>query len=341
MQNKILDKKSLKGFIEQQIKVRSVIAPVCDEKQSLYKPLEKPEDLCLDYLRPARSAKEIFFPQNEVLFYFNKKSQKIVNEPEKDVDTLLFGVTPCDLAGIAAQDKLFTEGQYVDVYYVKKRKKTIIAAMGCPEPGETCFCHWFDIDRFGSDLADLFFIPLDDKYVIQVNSERGGKLVSELPEATEDDMKAVEELKSAKVEFTTEPVNLEELAEILPEHFDDDLWDDIARRCIGCGTCTFICPTCHCFDITDETSGDLGRRVRTWDGCMFQKFTLHASGHNPRESQGQRTRQRVLHKFAIFPDNQGCVSCTGCGRCIMACPVGMDIRETLRILSESLEKVGK
>ena len=152
----------------------------------------------------------------------------------------------------------------------------------------------------------------------------------------------MKQLREKPVEFSGEPVHLQDLVRAMPENFKADFWDDLAMKCIGCAACTFVCPTCHCFDITDEGKRELGRRVRTWDGCMFPKFTLHASGHNPRTSAGQRVRQRVLHKFSYFRDNQGVISCTGCGRCIEVCPTGMDIRDILKaIAGEVLESPKK
>jgi len=333
MKQKVLEKKKLPEFLDEILKTRAVIAPVKEEDHSVYSPLKKGADVCLDFLRPMKSAKEVFFPQNEVMFYFNQRTQKMV-EPPPAGETLLFGVTPCDLAGIAAQDKLFSSGEFKDSYYLRRRKQTIIAGMGCPEPGETCFCHSFGIDRFSSAVADLFFNPLEDRFVIDVNTQNGEELVKNLPEASEKELEELKKLKGEIPQFSMEPIPLEDMVKVVGEHFDSPVWDEVAMRCIGCAACTFVCPTCHCFDITDETRKDVGRRMRTWDGCMFPKFTLHASGHNPRTQAGQRMRQRVLHKFSYFNDNQGIISCTGCGRCVEVCPVNLDIRDILKRLSE-------
>ena len=336
MHSRILLKSKLPELLGGLLENHHVIAPVDAGDYSVYKPLSKAADLCLDYLRPLKSAKEVFFPQNEVMFYFNQRTQKMVEPEGSDKGAVLFGVPPCDLAGIEAQDRLFSSGDFIDVYYLRRRKQTIIVGLGCPQPGDACFCHYFELDRFSSSLADLFLVPLEDRYYVQVNTNQGENLVKHLPEADEKDESDLQRLKETPAEFRTEPIPLDQLAGALSEHFDSPLWDEIATRCIGCAACTFVCPTCHCFDITDDVKKDIGRRVRTWDGCMFPKFTLHASGHNPRTSSGQRMRQRVLHKFSYFKDNQGIISCTGCGRCIEVCPVNMDIREVLKTLSEQM-----
>jgi len=341
MKDRILKKDGLVDFLNKLLESFHVIAPVGQEAYSLYQTIKSGDEVCLDYIRPLKSAKEVFFPQNEVMFYFNQRTQKMIEPRAKDKTTILFGAPSCDLAGIAAQDKLFESGDFKDVYYIQRRRQTILIGMGCPEPAETCFCHIFGIDRLSSSAADLFFIPLEDLYYIKVNTKKGERLVKNLPEAGAKEKKALKQLMEKPVEFSLESISLEDLAGALGENFNSPLWDDLATRCIGCAACTFVCPTCHCFDITDDTKKDLGRRVRTWDGCMFPKFTLHASGHNPRTVGGQRMRQRVLHKFSYFKDNQGIISCTGCGRCIMVCPVNMDIRETLKKLSEELASASK
>jgi len=343
MKEKILAKEKLTSFLDELLKTYRVVAPVSSGNYSLYRTLEHGDDICLDYLRPMKSAKEIFFPQNEPLFYFNKRTNKVVEPPEGEKSTVLFGVTPCDLAGIAAQDRILSSGTFKDSYYVRRRSQSILIGIACPIPGETCFCNVFDIDRFASDITDLFFIPLKDLYLIRVNTEQGEKLVENLREAKEADLREAERLAAQPAEFKEAimPLALEELSHLLTEEFESPIWDDIARKCIGCAACTFVCPTCHCFDITDEMRRDIGLRSRTWDGCMFPMFTLHASGHNPRTNATQRIRQRILHKFAYFKDNQGIISCTGCGRCVEVCPVNVDIRQILKYLSETLKEATK
>jgi sulfhydrogenase subunit beta (sulfur reductase) len=341
MKDRILKKDNLRDFLNKLVQSFHVIAPIRQNNHSLYKSIEKAEDVCLDYRRPLKSAKEIFFPQNEVMFYFNQRTQKLVESVNREKKTILFGVPPCDLAGIAAQDRLFTTGAFQDVYYLRRRKQTILVGLGCPEPDDTCFCHLFEIDRLASSITDLFLTPIGDRYFIKVQTEQGEQLVENLPEASPEDSKALDDLKNKPVEFKIEFIPLKDVIPFLRENFDSPVWDEISKRCIGCAACTFVCPTCHCFDITDDVKKGMGRRVRTWDGCMFPKFTLHASGHNPRTAAAQRMRQRFLHKFSYFVDNQGVISCTGCGRCIAVCPVNMDIRETLKKLIEAASEPSK
>jgi len=331
MKDRILPKNQLAEYLDRLMKTATVIAPVEQEGEgySLYQTLSSGEQASLKYLKPLRSAKEVFFPQNEDLFYFVQRNQHSVEPLIPTGDTILFGVPPCDLRGIEIQDRLFETGSFQDSYYARRRHRTTILGLGCIEPEASCFCHDFDLDRFDSPLADLFFVPVQDVFYVKVNSERGEQLAEGLAEAHPEQTQAFEGLRREKVKFSTEKIPVEAIPQAVAERFDDPIWEAIAIKCIGCSACTFVCPTCHCFDITDEVKGGVGRRVRTWDSCAATKFTLHTSGHNPRNSKTERMRQRILHKFSYFKDNQGMISCTGCGRCIDVCPVNMDIREAL------------
>jgi ferredoxin len=111
--------------------------------------------------------------------------------------------------------------------------------------------------------------------------------------------------------------------------FENEVWKAQSERCLGCGACAFVCPTCACFDIQEDAKGNTGNRIRCWDSCGFSLFTLHTSGHNPRPDQSARWRQRLMHKFSYMPDRLSVTGCTGCGRCSRACPVDMNIAEHL------------
>ena len=139
-------------------------------------------------------------------------------------------------------------------------------------------------------------------------------------------MKEIEDKASQKVDRTVPVEGIEKRLDFMVE---SPFWDRTHEKCIGCGVCTFLCPTCHCFDITDEAVNQKGQRVRNWDSCLFPIYSLETSGHNPRPTGRERTRQRLMHKFNYYPKNFGRVACVGCGRCILYCPVQFDIRQAL------------
>jgi ferredoxin len=183
--------------------------------------------------------------------------------------------------------------------------------------------------------SDILAFELDNAYLFEGLSDKGRSALAaysglfRAPEAAEI---AAKEQRAATAQSKVPRLNVDDPRKRLEGRFDAPFWDSVALRCLGCGTCTYLCPTCHCFDITDETEGETGRRIRTWDSCQYPLFTLHASGHNPRPARKQRMRQRILHKFSYSVDNFGETFCVGCGRCVRHCPVNLDLRETLESL---------
>ena len=184
---------------------------------------------------------------------------------------------------------------------------------------------------------DILFTDLGEKYLVEVISQRGAELLEKatgLSEPSSKDIEAAKEQWENAEKSIKIIIDIENLEEKLAKMFDDPIWDELSSKCIGCGTCAYICPTCLCFDILDEETPDGVKRVRTWDTCQFPLYTLHASGHNPRKTSKERVRQRILHKFCYFPEEFGHTSCVGCGRCIRECPINQDLRDTLLRLKE-------
>jgi len=173
-------------------------------------------------------------------------------------------------------------------------------------------------------------------FVVDVITERGEALMAGLvlPEADAELLDRAGRASADVAAAMAVIAGVERLGPAAKAAFDDPCWQEIGERCLACAACSFLCPTCHCFDVQDEVLDQRGRRVRNWDSCMFATFTLHASGHNPRPETMQRVRQRLMHKFSYYPENFGAIACVGCGRCIRACPAGNDMRQWLRILAE-------
>ncbi len=282
--------------------------------------------------------KTFYLPQPETLFTFTSRG----GEPDSDVlkETLdegrprvLFGVRPCDARSVMLNGLAYEE----DPYYMANVERTLLVGVSCREQCGTCFCRWVGGSPFGTEGLDILLIETEQNFVAEALTDRGVSLVEAgggAREASGEDLAMVESMRQeAEQAMSAMPDTAETLrSKDLMSMYNADFWGGLSESCINCGACTFLCPTCYCFDIQDEVVRKKGRRIRYWDSCMFPLFTQHASGHNPRGQKVQRVRNRFMHKLKYFPDRFGPVSCVGCGRCIRECPVNIDIREVLRDL---------
>lgn len=258
--------------------------------------------------------------------------------PAGEKEFVLFGVRPCDARSFVLLDMLFDQEKWKDPYYIDKRKKGTVISMACVHPPyAACFCTSVDGSPTSTQGSDIQLTDLGETYLVEFLTPKGEALAPYFAEATAADASA-EAKKQAIAEQSAAEIQRKipgrAIKPILDVSFEHPFWDTIAGKCIACGTCTYLCPTCHCFDISDEMKGDDGVRIRNWDSCMFPLFTLETSGHNPRTSQKQRWRQRLMHKFKYYVDNFDAISCVGCGRCVMACPVNIDIRKIVDDISK-------
>lgn len=335
MEDKIITKDKLKNLMSALSGQYLVIAPVSRGDHSLFQVLRDGAEPCFDFLNTKKSAKEQFFPQRERLFTF--KGTEIREPSFPDAQKIIIGVRPCDARSLAILDHVFNGKDYQDPYYLNCRNNTVVIAHGCTNPESTCFCTSTGGDPFSTDGADVLMVDTGDTYLLQAVTEKGEKFLAGTKELKPADTIRQQEkekiVKASRAAITTR-VQPEQAKKNLDKNFDDPLWATLHEKCLGCGVCTFLCPTCHCFDILDEAQGPAGERIRIWDSCMFPQFTLHASGANPRPSGKERMRQRVMHKFKYYVENNGCVACTGCGRCIKYCPVNMDIRQILKQIEQ-------
>ena len=295
-----------------------------------------------DALNTVRSAKDFFFPQTEdlVSFKMEGKSIEIIDPRTETEDFVVFGVRACDARSFSILDRVFLVDP-VDSYYANRREHGTIVSMACSRPAETCFCHSFGIDAAEPE-GDAVCWKTEDALYIRANTEKGEKLLEKLrpimEEADEAPVKAQQE-KTREIlgklplnSFTTEKFG----GDVLLKVFNSEQWKSLSESCLGCGTCTFVCPTCQCYDIRDFDTGSGVQRYRCWDSCMYSDFTLMASG-NPRTSQLERFRQRFMHKLVYFPaNNDGIYGCVGCGRCLSKCPISMNIVKVAKCLEGEL-----
>ncbi len=334
---KVIEKSKMPTLIEELTKEHEVFGPVKDRSLVFFERISSENQIYLGFQNTKKSPKEVFFPQTEILFTYKvgKKTVDIETLPSLKTKMVLLGVRPCDARGFVLLDKFFSSGEHKDLYYLEKRENTTTVGLACNHPLSTCFCTSIGGSPFGKEGVDLLLQDVDDKYLIEAVTEKGKKLIEEfswLENAEKADMVTARKLSEDAEKAIRSKVSVEDVSEKLDTIFDDPIWDRIHQKCVGCGICTYLCPTCCCFDVLDEETEE-GKRVRIWDSCQFPCFTLQGSGHNPRPSEKERMRQRVMHKFNYFVKNFGESFCVGCGRCVRNCPVNLDIREVVDEIS--------
>ena len=293
----------------------------------------------IETLKTVKSPKDMFFPQSETLYTVKKEQHKLSVEPQTlaDQNFVAFGMKACDIQGIKVLDKVFL-AEPVDTFYRARREHGTIVALACHEPEESCFCKVFGVDCAEPD-ADVVMWNANDTLYWKAVTDKGTALTEALSGVLENadaaDEKAVE----------TEQENIRAIVEKLPytnlslegwngnvteEKFNSPVWEKLYKPCLACGTCTFVCPTCQCYDIKDYDTGHGIQRYRCWDSCMYSDFTKTAGGQ-PRKTQLERFRQRFMHKLVYYPaNNDGLFSCVGCGRCVAKCPISMNIAKVIK-----------
>lgn len=274
---------------------------------------------------PSKSSlKTFFFPQPETLqtytLHSNDPDYALPKEPAKNtVKQIVFGVRPCDGRSVVLNNLPYKK----DPFYQANLERTALVGFTCGERLVSCFCEDVGGSPVSTEGLDIALSEADGGYLAAVITDKGAELVggSEFAEAAAASFPIAEFPDSAKLESLK--------AKDLNSIYNALFWKELGESCLNCGACTFLCPTCYCFDIQDEVVSGQGRRIRLWDSCMFPLYSLHTSGYNPRGQKVQRVRNRFLHKLKYFPDRFGPFSCVGCGRCVQECPVNIDIREVM------------
>jgi len=329
MDARIVSKEDLIAALTALAQDHTVIAPVDDRTGAVFAPTQDAAAVRLEYRNTSLSPKAAVFPQIETLLAFQDgvATETLPEPPE----TVLFGARPCDARALAMLDRVFQRDGIDDPYVAARRDRLTVIALACDEPGPACFCTSVGGAPDDHTGADVLATDLGEALLMRPVTERGEALLAALDgarPAEAGEIEAAQERSAAAAEKIGRVPVPSEPARLL-EAFDSEIWAEIAAGCLGCGACTYACPTCHCFDLTDEHKRGTGRRVRSWDTCALPLFTLHASGHNPRPSTDARLRQRVLHKFAYGPETIDEMLCVGCGRCVSVCPSGIDLRRIL------------
>ncbi len=311
---------------------KTIYAPKAKGDLALFSDVKTYSDITEDYIVTANSAKLVVFPRTEKLFSYHKSKEKTeITDAAGSTfpDVVLWGTRPCDAAAFIPLTDTFN-GDYKDIIFNNRRERVFLISFSCSRSDEYCFCTSVNSGPGNTSGSDILFTKLSGgDYLAEVITPKGQLLVSENSDLFETKS---EEDKEQQLAVVATRFNQVEIQAKLQNLFENPVWDDKSRACLGCGSCAYVCPVCSCFDIQDEAHGNKGTRLRCWDSCGFGLFTLHTSGHNPRETQGARWRQRILHKFLYVPNKSKIAGCVGCGRCSRSCPADINILDTLTSL---------
>jgi ferredoxin len=327
MNKYILQKENLPKVISELIGKYQVFAPVEDNEVTIFKEIKNYKEINLKYSNSKMPPKNLLFCQTETLFNFKPGTKGEIQSPKIDTEKkIIFGIRPCDAKSFAIIDPIFKE-DYEDPFYTSKRDNLLMIGLSCNNPCSNCFCTSFNDSPASSKYVDILLTDIGDKYYVEVNGDKGTNIVNSkhFKSATKSDENMKKEAEKKAIDLITRFQKIEGIPEKLDKIFEDPFWKEVADKCLRCGTCTYLCPTCHCFDIQDEATMTNGGRVRIWDTCMIPEYTLQASGYNPRPARMNRMRNRVYHKYNYYPKNLDVIACVGCGRCIDNCPVNIDI----------------
>lgn len=343
-----LNETQLRSWLDRLIESgREVVAPVTEDGVLLFCAITSGAEAKLEPSGKTRwSPKEHIFPRTEVLYNYRIEAStvQVSDPPGPKRPQVLVGVRPCDAAGLCRLDDIFL-GATRDGLYERRRENTTVVSSACAGTDPECFCTAVGGSPLGTAGSDIQLVPLGDDWLLRTLTDKGRALIdnpgADWTEAGVKELGQVEELGTrVSGEIKTEPFK-EAWGPELEKGFDSSVWQRAAAHCQSCSVCAYVCPSCACFDMTHEGNAWCGSQCRSWDACTFEIFTRHASGHNPRETKGDRYRQRVLHKFSFASasdDEARGFRCVGCGRCVTACPAGVDIVHVVQRVTEAIRE---
>jgi sulfhydrogenase subunit beta (sulfur reductase) len=332
MTDKVLSKDKISEFVDRLSGKYTVVAPVRREKAPAeFREVTGQDSVVIDGSVSLMPPKDYFLPRYEKLMSVTTKDGQVqIDAPLPEaIPRVMLGVWLPDAKALDVLDKIFLDEKFKDPYYAARRENTIVVAIVPEKPRWSWFCTSVDDVTTWKSRADIVSYDLGDSLYFEPIADRGSAMLDEagLSEPTDDQKAAKERIWTAFVEVPHCAFAGKDLYDNLC--WDSPVWDDIAQRCVSCGACTYMCPSCSCFDVQDATCGGCVERYRCRDTCQFEDFTLMGAGHNPREQKVPRARQRLMHKFKYQREQFGITACTGCGRCVELCPVNIDIRDAL------------
>ncbi|MFH1784588.1 MAG: 4Fe-4S dicluster domain-containing protein [bacterium] len=336
---KYITHKNLGKLLEVLKEEYEVYVPVKRGQQRCYERFQYPSsDILIGEVRPFEPLKAFYTRAREVVAEdFNADVPHADEKP-----FAIVGVKACDLKGFTVQDFVFTNHDYQDPFYIKNRQNNLVISADCTCTIETCFCLALGIKPYPEKNFDINLSQIQEGFVVESGSEKGSRLMEKYTSLFKEANDTFVQERDAQRESVKRAVgdniadnevpNQDAYKGIIEKNLESDIWRDEAKTCVECGACNIICPTCHCFLLYDQKNENNMKRLRLWDSCMVKDFARVAGGANPRPHLWMRLRNRFEKKFDFFKKVADVYACTGCGRCISACPAKIDIRKVLKRL---------
>ncbi len=324
MKYEVITKEDLPSFVNGLLSEIEVVGVKRKDGKFHYDRIENYDELCLDYDVTLLPPKSYLQPPRESLLRFQLGETPRLEPIIEAKPQVILGVHPYDIKAIELMDAVFSDSN-PDLHYLERRQNLVIIGVDCKNPSPNAFCPSIGTATTETGF-DLLLTDIGEQYVVAIGSEKGEELLKKharTRQATEADLvrrKAVQEEALAKYKLSIN-VAVDEIPELLERNYDHPIWEELAAKCLSCGSCTMVCPTCVCFDIQDDLELDLtgGERFRQWDSCMLQDFAKVATGENFRRDRTSRLRHRLFRKGKYMLERYGKLGCVGCGRCIGAC----------------------
>ena len=336
---KFLSRKNFYTWLEGLKTAYQVFVPCKKGTYRFYKRYTSPtDDIVIGEVRTTEPLKGFFTHAREkVAEDFNPEIPTEKNKP-----FAIVGVKACDLKGFLVQDQVYLNQSCKDPFYARAREDNLIISADCTLALDTCFCLALDHSPYPEGQFDINLSEVEGGFVVETGSPKGQQIIEKHKSLFQEANPAIlDEREERRKDIVAEVVSKIEENEVpyqehyhgmVERNYNSGIWEEEAKSCVECGACNMICPTCHCFMLTDQKSGDQLARFRHWDSCMLRNFARVAGGGNPRSRLWMRLRNRFEKKFDFFPKVADFYACTGCGRCITACPAKIDIRRVLKRL---------